>query len=496
MKNRSIVGFLFAVMISTALAVTTTHAQSAESPLQFERGFPAAGTAEKAYDAADLRRAIEAYKFFYPTMSTEAVMQQMLSNGAKINEVGHVMATSPLQQFGGANADTPYALTTVDLKSSGPMVVELPPGPFIGFVDDHNMRWVLDMGLIGPDKGQGGKHLILPPDYKGEVPSGYYVGRSQTRKVVVFVRIMPVGGDAAGALLAANDIKIYPLAKAGQPVTHRYIDVSAKTLFLPILTWENKIDYWQHLHTVIQTETAPAEFRPMLGMLAQLGIEKGKPYNPDARMQRILGEAARTAVAEMRVNAYARRKPEYIAWKGRRWEWFLVQLISEETRDFGIPDYLNLEASDEYYFVGYGVSAAIGKQEVGAGSVYFSTYSDGTGAYLDGGKTYKLTVPGPVPAKLFWSNTVYDSDTRVLIATDQNRAALRAHLDELQVNADGSYDFYFGPKAPEGKEDMWIKTIPGKGWWSVLRLYGPQAATFDGTWKPGDFVAMQLKERK
>jgi len=162
-------------------ALTVLSACTQDQASQFERGFPTAVTAEKAHAAADLRRAIEAYKFFFPTIASEAVMQQMLSNGAEINEVGHVMATSPLQQFGGANADTPYALTTVDLKSSGPMVVELPPGPFIAFVDDHNMRWVKDMGLIGPDKGKGGKHLILPPDYKGEVPSGYHVGRSKTR---------------------------------------------------------------------------------------------------------------------------------------------------------------------------------------------------------------------------------------------------------------------------------------------------------------------------
>ncbi len=114
-----------------------SFAQTAESPLQFERGFPTAGTAEKAHDASDLRRAIEAYKFFYPTMGSEAVMQQMLSNGAKVNEIGHVMATWPRIQFGAANSDTPYALTTVDLKLSGPMVVEIPKGPYIGFVDDH-----------------------------------------------------------------------------------------------------------------------------------------------------------------------------------------------------------------------------------------------------------------------------------------------------------------------------------------------------------------------
>jgi hypothetical protein len=318
------------------------------------------------------------------------------------------------------------------------------------------------------------------------VPSGYYAGRSKTWKVVVFVRIMPIGGDVAGAIEAVNGIKLYPLAKAGQPVTHRFIDVSAKTMPLPILRWEDKMDYWRQLHAVIQTETVPAEFRPMLGMLAQLGIENGKPFNPDARTQRILEEAAHTALAEMRVNTYAKRHPEIIAWKGRTWEWLALQIISPETGDFGVPAYLDLEASDAYFFLGYGVSAAIGKPEVGAGSVYWMAYRDGTGAFLDGGKTYKLTVPGPVPGKLFWSMTVYDVDTRCLIATDQDRAAIRSLLDKPQANADGSYDLYLGPQAPAGKEGMWVKTIPGKGWWSAFRIYGPQAPAFDGTWKLHD----------
>jgi hypothetical protein len=473
-----------------ALAPTVANAQTAESPYKFERGYPTTKTIQKAYDDADLRRATEAYKFFYPTIGTEAVMQQMLAAGAKVNEAGIVMATSPRQQFGGANADTPYAITTVDLKAAGPMVVELPPGPFIGFVDDHNMRWVQDMGTIGPENGQGGKHLILPPDYTGTVPVGYYAGRSKTWKVVVFVRIMPVGGDVAKAIEAVDGIKVYPLAKAGQPVTHRFIDVSAKTMPLPILVWEDKLEYWRQLHAVIQTETVPAEFRPMLGMLAALGIEQGKPFNPDARTQRILEEAARTALAEMRVDFYASRNPARIAWKGRTWEWFPLQLISAQTGDFGVPAYLDLEASDAYYFLGYGVSAAIGKPAVGAGSVYWLACRDGTGAFLDGGKTYKLTVPGPVPGKLFWSMTVYDVDTRCLIATDQDRAAIRSLLDKPQANADGSYDLYFGPKAPAGKEGMWVKTIPGKGWFSAFRIYGPHAPAFDGTWKLNDIAEL------
>jgi hypothetical protein len=278
----------------------------------------------------------------------------------------------------------------VDLELSGPMVVEMPAGPYVAFVDDHNMRWVQDMGLIGPDKGEGGKHLILPPDYEGEVPSGHHVGRSQTRMVVVFIRIIPIGGDIAGAIKAADDVKIYPLAKAGQPVTQRFIDVSDRTLPLPILTWENDMEYWRQLHAVIQVETAPADFRPMLGMLWQLGIEKGKPFNPDARMQRILEVAALTANAEMRVSTYAKKRPEYIAWEGRAWEWLVVQLVTSPTMDFGVPAYLNLQAADEYYFMGYGTSAAIGVRKVGSGSIYFVAYRDGKDAYLDGGKTYTL----------------------------------------------------------------------------------------------------------
>lgn len=188
----------------------------------------------------------------------------------------------------------------------------------------------------------------------------------------------------------------------------------------------------------------------------------------------------------MKVVFYASRNPARIAWEGRRWEWFPLQLINAQTGDFGTPACLDVEASDGYAFCGYGVSAAIGQRAVGAGSVYWMGFRDGTGAYLDGGKTYKLTVPGPVPGQLFWSMTVYDAETRCLIATDQDRAAIRSHLDKPQANAVGSYDLYFGPKAPAGKEAMWIKTIPGKGWWSALRIYGPQAPAFDGTWKLND----------
>ena len=226
----------------------------------------------------------------------------------------------------------------------------------------------------------------------------------------------------------------------------------------------------------------------MLGILKQLGIEKGKPFNLDDRMKRILNEAAQTANDEMRARFTAHRNPGYIAWKDRAWEWAVYQVIDPETGDYGPKGYYDLEQAESIYWMGFGASAAQGLPKPGAGSIYWVGYRDNKGAYLDGGKNYKLTVPAPVPKDLFWSHTVYGMDTRTLIATDQDRAAVRSHIEKLTVNADGSYTLYFGPKAPAGKEGMWIKTIPGKGWWGAFRIYGPTAAAFDGTWTLDDYV--------
>ena len=182
------------------------------------------------------------------------------------------------------------------------------------------------------------------------------------------------------------------------------------------------------------------------------------------------------------------RDPERITWKDRMWEWYPLQLISAQTGDFGVPEFPDLEFTDGYWWAGYGTSAAIGSRQPGAGSVYIGTFRDRTGAFLDGGKNYHLTVPGPVPAALFWSVTVSDVDTRCMIATGQDTAALRSVIEKPQPSEDGSYDLYFGPTAPAGGEGQWIQTIPGKGWFVFLRIYGPQTPAFDGSWKLHDIA--------
>jgi hypothetical protein len=464
---------------------------SDNSSYEFEGGFPTADTVELAYNNTDLGRAIEAYKFFYPTMVNEAMMQ-VESQSNESNQVGIKLVAGPPHQIFTANSDTPYIMTTLDLRAEGPVVIEVPPGRFMGLADDHNMRWILDMGIYGPDKGQGGKHLILPPDYTGDVPAGYYVGQSNTWKVLTFIRSVPTENNMTSALQSLDGITIYPLSKSGGEISpYRFIDMTNTTLPNKLLEWEDNLEYWQQLKKVVDTETVPVEFRPMYGMLQSLGIEKGIPFNPDARTTSILEEAAKKAIAEMRVNAYANRDPERLVWDDRNWEWIPITPFNTTTRDMGVAEFLDLQATEHAYFQAIGASPLMSIREIDHGSIYFSNFHDNNNVFLNGSKTYKLTVPGPVPANLFWSATVYDVDTRSEIATDQNRSAIRSLFEDPQPNPDGSIDLYFGPEVPEGEENHWVKTIPDQGWFVYFRIYGPQAPVFDGTWKLNNIVEMK-----
>jgi hypothetical protein len=267
--------------------------------------------------------------------------------------------------------------------------------------------------------------------------------------------------------------------------------VTNSTLPNRLLSWEDNLTYWKQLKAVIDDETNPADFRPMYGMLQSLGIEKGKPFNPDSRMTRILEEAAKIAQAEMRVNAYANREPQRIVWSDRNWEWLPMRQLDATTKDVGTASFLDLQAMDNAYFQAIGASPMMGKREAGAGSIYFAAYRDDAGSYLNGSKNFKLSFPGPVPGNLFWSATVYDVDTRSEIATDQNKAAVRSLFENPKPNSDGSIDIYFGPQSPPGKEGQWVKTIPNKGWFVYFRIYGPQAPAFNGAWKLDNIVEIK-----
>ncbi len=474
---------LLAALILSLTASAPALAADAASSYQYAQGFPTAKTAKQARDAADLQRALVAYRFWYPTVSVEGIFNGNRKIGIEDGKQWGIAATGPRQVGFTLNSDTPYGSGVLDLKD-GPMVIELPPGAFIGLVDDHNQGWVLDMGLPGPDAGKGGKHLVLPPDYKGEVPDGYYVGHSKSLKNLLAVRALPTEGDLQKALEGLRSIKIYPLSSAANPAALTAVDTSQKAMDSSSLQWEDNIQFWEKLDKVIQEETRVPEFLPMYGLLAELGIEKGKPFKPDARMKGILERAAREGRGQMLVAAFDSTRPDRKNWPDRQWEW--AGLVPTNAQ-FSTPAGIDLEARDRWFAQAIVASPAMFRRDAGAGSLYWLGARDHKGAYLDGGKTYRLTIPQPVPGKLFWSVTVYDAATRSQVQTDQDKAALRSLFELKDIDKTKPLDLYFGPKAPKGQENRWIKTAPGKGWFAYIRIYGPETAAFDKSWKPGDF---------
>ncbi|WP_395334877.1 DUF1254 domain-containing protein [Novosphingobium sp. BL-8H] len=453
------------------------------SQYEFQGGYPTRESSQRAYGDADLNRAVEAYKFFYPTVSGVAMIKGNEPVGLVLNKVFGTLELKPVQLMYTGNSDTPYGPMDLDL-SVGPLVIELQPGPLIVCSIDMNQRWVADMGLPGPDAGKGGKHLLVGPDYTGPLPeSGYYIHRTSANLQIVGARSLPVNGDVAAAKARLTTIKVYPLDASvpwEEPVWKDLTDIPQDTT---PLAWETNFQFWEQLKYAIDTQPPFAGYHNEYGALAALGIERGKPFTPDTRMRATLEEAARIGNAQMRVRSFDDDSPERIVWPDRKWEWASLRY---EDGDFNTGVHLDLEAREKWFFQAIGASPAMFRRDTQAGSLYWLGHRDNAGTYLDGGAAYKLTVPLPVPGKLFWSVTVYDAETRSQVATDQNKAALRS-LFELKDISGSNAELYFGPAAPAGKEDRWIRTIPGKGWFVYFRIYGPEAAAFDGSWKPGDF---------
>ncbi|SEW24740.1 DUF1254 domain-containing protein [Chitinophaga arvensicola] len=462
---------------------TTAAKNALPSEYEFVGGYPTKATVQKAYDDADFYRAVQAYKFFYPTVSGEAILQGNLAIGIKPNTVSGTLDTKPMQIGFTLNSDTPYGPILIDLVG-GPMVIEVPPGPLIVVAMDVNQRWVADMGIPGPDEGKGGKHLILPPGYKGNIPAGYHVWKSSSNNLTVGIRSLPIGGDVSAAMERVKTVKFYPLNSSAAASPIQWLDLTGKPQNTTPLEWETNIKYWQVLSKVIDREPVYEGYRTYYGELAILGIVKGKPFTPDARMQQILERAAKTGNAQMRVQSFADRREDRVVWKDRRWEWAGLR---PENGDFDAPSYVDIDAREVWFYQAIGASPAMFRRKAGYGSLYWLGLYDQSGNYVDGSKTYKLTIPQPVPAKLFWSVTIYDAETRSQINTDQGYAALRSLFELKDLNTTSPIDLYFGPTAPAGKEKQWIKTIPGKGWFTYFRIYGPEEAAFNGGWKPGDF---------
>ncbi len=447
--------------------------------LRFEGGVPDSATAEKLFDNLDFQRAVQAYLLALPPVNQVANRSGILAMGPANTTVPiwEQMVDSRTVELT-ANDNTPYTWFWLDLRK-GPLVIEVPP-KVLGLIDDMWYRWVGDLGITGADRGAGGKYLLLPPGYKGEVPHGYHVMHPATYSVWAGWRTFLVDGDPKPGVEQVKKLtKIYSPTQAANPPKLTFVNMSGKPFSM---VGPSGYRFWEMLNQVVQEEPTATVDPTTLGLWASVGIQKGKPFAPDERMKKILTEAAAVGDATARAVAYRMRDRAGYIFDNANWRYAFFGGYTFEWQ----PGVANLDAAAFFFFLATGVTPAMDTKIVGEGSTYPWTALDAKNQPLDGGKNYRLRLPPNVPAKTFWSVILYSAQTRSMIQTNAQFPSVSSQNRGLQKNADGSVDVFFGPQAPAGKESNWVQTVPGQTWFTILRLYGPLEPWFKRTWRPGE----------
>jgi len=455
--------------------------------LEFFDGVPTDATVAAVYDNLDRMRGLAVFMGNQGAASLHAMRMGNASIGADASNKFTIteQLLQPESLYLTGNTSTLYALGYMDLKKDGPLVIELPPG-MLGFVDDAWFRYVENLGAIGPDKGKGGKYLMLPPDHQGAVPDGYFVIRSGTYSNLVFLRGSIAKGLEPAVENIKSNLKVYPLAQADNPPETEFVNFSGKS-YNTIAP--NDFSFFEGINQVVQEEPIDAIGPEARGLLASIGIVKGQPFNPDARMKNLLGEAATIGNATARAITYQPRIDGVYIYPDTNSAW--TTAYANKNTTFEANGAMGLDARVLFYFNATGVTQAMAATTVGQGSDYALAYLDANKKPLDGSKTYRLILPKDVPINNFWAVTLYDTQTRSLLQTGQKFPTVGSQSEGMTQNADGSYDVYFAPEAPEGKEGNWLQTVPGKSWFTILRMYGPLEPWINKTWRPGEIEAVE-----
>lgn len=483
-KNCAIRCVALLIFLIPALTVANTTLSTRVGELGFTSGYPTHDTAQKLYDELDFQRAVQAYLWAMPFVSYAAATDATLAKGANNHTVVIQPRSAEQQQLIlTGNQDTVYLSGVLDLRK-GPVVVELPAG-LLGTMNNLWQEPLVDLGgPFSPEQNRGGRFLVLPPDYQQPLPKmHYHVVQADTNFVLFYVRA--VGQSRRDWPQLADRMrtwKQYPLKKASNPPTTRFIDITDQPHDTLVPTGP---EYFKLLSRYINLNPPREQDMAMLGMLATLGIAKGKKFVPDARMQKIFADAAEVGLAMAKTVGWHSRtdaKQLYLAPGKRQWKWLFVV----DNPWFRKPEYLVIDERTRYSYEAIGTANAMVLQVPGQGSAYIGAYQDADGKWLSGEHHYTIRLPKNVPASMFWSLTVYDNETRSQIQNELGRP-LVGDVHGALANSDGGFDLHFSPTLPEGvNQENWVQTQPGKGWFVYLRLYGPGKDFFKRKWLPGD----------
>ena len=502
-----VAGMTASILFATVSLVTPSFAQAdrydvlANSAMFENRPTPA--TSKLLKDELLFQRATQTYLWALPLINTLGMKvgsEKAFGAGYNVLPVwkkrldAKTLVTTP-------NSDVIYAMNYLDLGKDGPMVFEAPPGlqgilldfwqrPIPGpTIDGHT--FLGDVGLPGPDGGNGGKFLIVPPGYDKPVPDGYFVYRSGTNNVFVFLRsFYQDPNNLTPAVALMENAKIYPLGgTTAKPM--QYPNASGVPVNMLPISDGGAFDQIKALVDSEGDNLADTDWR---GMLASIGIVKGQSFNPDAHTRSILDLAAKTAYKTSRVIGFEQAVGDrsFIIYPDRHW----INPFADgtPTNPGGAMDlawdrvaghYLDLDARIWFFTNYYSISPGMISQIPDKGAKYMIAFTDSSNAPLSGEANYHLKLPANIPAANFWSVTLYEAENASGLANGQPFPSLGSR-DKPTQNADGSTDLYLGPKAPDGKASNWLATVPGRGYFAILRLYSPTEPAIDKSWKPGD----------
>jgi hypothetical protein len=469
--------------------------------LPFEENRPTAATAKTLKEELIFQRATQTYLWAMPLLNTMGMRDGFAqSYGTGYHTMGiWAKRLDAKTRITTPNSDLIYGMVFVNLTDTGPLVFEAPPklqGILLDMwqrpIPHDGGKFFGDVGLPGPDGGAGGKFLILPPGYSGEVPSGYYVYRSGTNNVFIFLRSFYQ--DLANISPAVDVLKqsvLYPLGKKDSAEKMKFVDASGKPHeMLP----RSDATAFQQLKYLVDTEGSNLADPDWLGMLAGVGIVKAKPFEPDARTKKILSDAAKTAYKTSRVLGLqgASGDADYRVYRDRQWvnpvnnmnsRW--PNSVLDLSFNSNAGGYRDLDARVWFFTDYYSISPGMVSMTPGKGAFYMIAFNDSDGKPLVGANSYKVKLPPNIPAELFWSVTLYEAENASGLDNGQPFPSL-GKLNKPAQDADGSITLHLSPKAPKGSEGNWLATVPGRGFFAILRLYAPAQAAIDGSWKPGD----------
>jgi len=481
----------FAIISIVALLIPLLiHAQTTSPLVQkiYNGGWPSKDEIQKNFDALFEQRAIEAYMLTLPALNVIGMRdgsEATFGKGYYVLPIwkdrmnAKTLVPTP-------NCDVIYSMNYMNLKETGPLVVYAPPA-VIGMFTDFFQRTLTDVGAAGPDRNAGGLYLLLPPDYDGPIPGGYFTFRSSTYNVFLFFRTVLAAGkdgpDVTQAVTTAERTRIYPLGS-------REVDRPAMKFpnASPVrinMMYPTDYSYWEKLKAFIDYEPVGCLDAVSRGVLASIGIIKGQPFKPTDQQKQILTNAVEKAE---KIIFAARLHPDGLPMNAYYNDRKYLNVWGGVDADWQTPSYLSLTTRAAYFQVAYSSAPAMVVNTIGMGSKYPNTMADANGEWLNGSNNYKLHLPPNIPAKLYWAVTAYNPIDGTMPETSQLFPS-RNQFDKVKTNADGSVDIYFGPSKPSAASaENWIQTIADRALLIAVRLYGTDAGFYDQTWKPDDVV--------